>query len=257
MSIPEYLDPSVNMEAPPPAKTLSFVDAAFASAISGGPYDGVAFYIGGDARHVWTTAELASRPERYRLPIWVRSNPTAVTAVADAMACLEATARYAVPHGALVALDSETSIDPAFVKQFVAVVNSGGHRVIDYGSENDVFQNQNPDGYVWAADWTGVKHFANGSKMTQYVSFKNDDLSVAEASLPFWDTKPAPAPKPKPTTEPWDYYVSYVKPGETGHNAIETQHNWRLCHKCHGLFWVGLQGDGVCAASGAHSAWPS
>ena len=95
--------------------TLTFVDAAFATAITGGPYNGVCFYIGGDAYHDWTVSDLNSRPEQYRLPIWVRDNPGSVGAATDATACLLALTAFSVPHGSLVALDSETSIDPAWV----------------------------------------------------------------------------------------------------------------------------------------------
>lgn len=207
--------------------TLSFVDSAYASAITGGPYDGVCFYIGGDAFHVWSTAELATRHEKYRLPIWVRSNPQSVDPTADAHACLAALNSYAVSAGALVALDSETSVDAPWVHTFVTVVNSGGYPVIDYGSASTVFGNANPDGYYWAADWTGTPHFANGSQMTQYVSFNNDDVSVAQPSLPFW-----------------------------GMTLSGTQFGWRRCTKCQCLMWP-VDGLAPCAAGGVHNPEPT
>src|SRR5258708_34543951 len=37
--------------------------------------DVVAFYIGGDTPHVWTDAQISAVHDRWRLPIWVRSNP--------------------------------------------------------------------------------------------------------------------------------------------------------------------------------------
>lgn len=173
---------------------LTFIDAAYAGAISGGPYDGVVFYVGGDAFHVWPVADVDARPERFRLPAWVRSNPGAVSPTADAAACLAALHAYKVPAGALVALDSETSIDPDWVHWFVLVLNDHGYPVIDYGSESTVFGNANPNGYYWGADWTGVRHLAAGNDMTQYASFKNQDLDVASSTLPFWDTRPPVTP---------------------------------------------------------------
>jgi len=174
--------------------TLRFVDAAYAGAITGGPYDGVAFYLpGGDAYHPWPIADVHARPERYRLPVWVRSDPQAVAPITDATACLHALESYGVPAGALVALDSETSIDPTWVASFVGVLNGAGYRVIDYGSQSSVFGNRNPDGYYWGADWTDVIHLASGDDITQYANFSNQDLDVASSALPFWDTRP-PAP---------------------------------------------------------------
>jgi hypothetical protein len=180
------------------ATQLRFVDAAFASSITGGPYDGVCFYTGGDAYHVWPVADLDSRPEQYRLPIWVRSDPGSVNPADDARSCVASLRAYGVPAGALVALDSETSIDAAWTKTFVETVNSEGHPVIDYGSQSDVMSNENPDGYYWGADWTNVPHLHSGDQMTQYVSFQNEDVSEAELTLPFWNTRPAPKPAPTP-----------------------------------------------------------
>lgn len=173
---------------------LTFVDAAYASAITGGPYDGFVFYLpGGDAFHPWSHADVSGRRERYRLSAWVRSNPETVSPHADAAACLQQLAAYGQPGGALVALDSETSIDPAWVRSFVTELNSKHYPVIDYGSQSTVFGNDNPDGYVWGADWTDVRHLAAGEDMTQYATFRGYDLSVASSALPFWDTRP-PSP---------------------------------------------------------------
>jgi hypothetical protein len=173
---------------------LKFVDAVGAAEITGGPYDGVCFYVGGDAYRVWTKPEVDSRAERYRLPVWVRSNPRSVTAAADAAGCLAALAVFGAPKGTLVALDSEMSADAAWTRVFVLAVNAGGHPVIDYGSQSTVFGNDNPDGYYWGADWTDAAHLAAGEGMTQYVSYNNEDLSDALSVLPFWNTRPAKAP---------------------------------------------------------------
>lgn len=173
---------------------LRFVDASYASSIVGGPYDGVCFYIGGNAYHVWPDSDVLARPERYRLPVWVRSDPGSVGAEPDAEACLAALSGYRVPTGSLVAVDTEMSADPGWVQSFVLAVNAGGYPVIDYGSQSVVFGNQNPDGYYWGADWTDVPHLAGGTQMTQYVSFSGYDESEASSALPFWDTKPVPGP---------------------------------------------------------------
>ena len=180
---------------------LTFVDAAYPPLPATG--DGMCFYIGGDAVHVWTAAEVNAQPQRYRLPIWVRSNPAGVVASADAAACVAALASFGVPRGCLVALDSETSIDPAYVRVFVTVLNDAGYPVIDYGTQSSVFGNANPDGYYWGADWTDVPHLHSGDAMTQYVSFAAYDESEAVSTLPFWDTRaPAPAPPPAPGPVP-------------------------------------------------------
>lgn len=177
---------------------LKFVDAAFPDTIVGGPYDGVCFYIGGDTPHPWTVPELHARPERFRLPVWVRSDPNVIAPDADAARCLSALINtYAVPHGSLVALDTETTIDPSWVAVFCRLLISGGFPVIDYGSQSDVIKNQVPTGYYWGADWTSVPHLAGRDVMTQYISLANIDVSMAEISLPFWDTRPPIKPKPQ------------------------------------------------------------
>jgi peptidoglycan hydrolase-like protein with peptidoglycan-binding domain len=186
----------------PPARTLLFVDAAYAGAITGGPFDGVCFYLpGGDAFHAWTVSDVEARPERYRLPVWVRSNPQAVNPVTDASDCLVQLRAYGVPAGALVALDSETSIDPAWVREFVTHLNLiRSNPVIDYGSQSTVFGNSDPAGYYWAADWNDLRHLAAGTDMTQYANYPNQDLDAARPGLPFWDTRP-PAPSSSEWTE--------------------------------------------------------
>lgn len=184
--------------------TLKIVDAIGSAEITGGPFDGVCFYIGGDAFRIWPIAEVEGRPERYRLPIWVRSNPQQVNPAEDAAACIAALMKYGVPTGTLVALDSETAIDPAWTAVFVEVVNGAsvmqGWPVIDYGTQGDVFSNNNPDGYYWGADWTSVPHIHSGDGMTQYLSLNNEDISLAQSTLPLWDTRPDP-PQPKPAQE--------------------------------------------------------
>lgn len=213
--------------------TLTFVDAAYASSITGGPYDGVCFYIGGDAYHVWTLPEVQARPEQYRLPVWVRSDPAAVNPGTDAAACVAALHAFTVPAGSLVAVDTETAVDPSWMKTFTAAVNNAGFRVIDYGTQSDVLKNENPDGYYWGADWTGVAHIAAGDVMTQYVSFANEDVSGAEATLPFWNVKGVPV-TPVPVVQ------------------TAAQSGWRFCDKCQGLFYGQGEPLSHCPAGGTH-----
>lgn len=170
---------------------LIFIDAAFPPSPATLPMtDGICFYAGGDTPHVWTVSEVTRFKVRYRLPIWVRSNPESHNASEDAQAFLKVLeGTYKVPKHKLVALDSETDVDAPWVKTFVGAVNAGGYQVIDYGSRSSVFGNHNPDGYYWAADWTGHKHLAGGSQITQYVNFSGYDESIAESTLPFWDVQ--------------------------------------------------------------------
>ena len=58
--------------------TLRFYDAAYPPAKPPAA-DGVCIYIGGDTPHVWTLAEIEAQPARYRLPIFVRSNPAGIS----------------------------------------------------------------------------------------------------------------------------------------------------------------------------------
>jgi len=207
---------------------LSFVDAAFPTGIpSNIHFDGVCFYTGGDAYHVWSVAELDGRHETYRLPIWVRSDPGSVNPTDDANSCVASLRAYGVPTGALVALDSETSIDAAWTRTFVDTVNGQHHPVIDYGSQSDVMSNKNPDGYYWGADWTSVPHLHAGDQMTQYVSYSGYDESLAESTLPFWKIGAT-------VTFPFD------------------QKNWRWCHKCQGLFYGPNEAESHCPAGGTH-----
>ena len=176
--------------------TLTFYDAAWPPAPPPAT-DGVCGYIGGDTPHVWTAGDWRSQTARYRLPIWVRSNPQAVNPTADAAACAAALRAIGAPKDTLVALDSETAIDAGWTQLFVDVLNVESWPVIDYGSQSTVFGNDNPDGYYWGADWTSVPHLHSGDQMTQYADFGSIDKSLAEASLPFWDTHGG---TPAPTT---------------------------------------------------------
>jgi len=152
--------------------------------------DGVAFYIGGDAVHVWSLAEINSCKARYRLPIFVRSNPgLTAEAVADVNAALAALRRIGAPKGCLVAWDTETAADPEYMGVVYAGITHGGYNLIDYGSQSNLFANELPTGgYYWGADWTGNKAIIAGDAGTQYADDGQYDLDVFKAGLPFWDT---------------------------------------------------------------------
>jgi hypothetical protein len=183
---------------------LTFYDAAVPPA---GPpaADGVCLYIGGDCVHIWTDAEIAAQKARYRLPIFVRSNPPGPGAAADVVTAIARLKAIGAPRGTLVALDMETAADPAYVKTFAAGLESGGYKLIVYGSESTERGNQAPGGWYFGADWTGTAHIHPGDEMTQWRSLAAYDEDLAEATLPFWDTHPkvaAPAAKPATVASP-------------------------------------------------------
>ncbi len=171
--------------------TLTFYDAAYPPPHPPGT-DGVCGYIGGDTPHVWTAEDWRSQTARYRLPIFVRSNPPGPGAEADVGAAVAQLKAIGAPEGALVAWDMETAADAAYISGVYVRLIAAGYRLIVYGTQSDVMGNQAPDGLYWGADWTDTPHLHSGDQMTQYVSFAAYDESLAQASLPFWDTRPAP-----------------------------------------------------------------
>jgi peptidoglycan hydrolase-like protein with peptidoglycan-binding domain len=163
--------------------------------------DGVAFYIGGDTPHVWTPAEINATRARYRLPIFVRSNPAAASAAVDATVALEALHKIGAPAGTLVSWDTETAADPGYMATVYRLITGAGYHLIDYGSQDNLFGNDMPPGgYYWGADWTGNQAVLAGDAGTQYATGPWD-LSVFKAGLPFWDTH-AHAGPPPPTPAP-------------------------------------------------------
>lgn len=167
---------------------LTFYDAAYPPADPPAT-DGVAFYIGGDASHVWTLAEIESQSARYRLPIFVRSNPQKRLALADASAALEELRAIRAPRGILVAWDTETAVDPVYMAIVWAAITAAGYILLDYGSQSRLFDNDMPaGGYYWGAEWTGREHIAQGDAGTQWVDDGKYDLDIFKPGLPFWDT---------------------------------------------------------------------
>jgi hypothetical protein len=175
---------------------LTFYDAAFPPA-DPPPADGVCLYIGGDTPHVWTLEEIGMQAARFRLPVFVRSNPPGPGPAADVAAAVSRLRAIGAPKGTLVAWDMETAADPVYIRGVSTGLKSAGYVLIIYGSESTVRGNAVADGLYFGADWTSVPHLHSGDAMTQYVSFSGFDEELAKPSLPFWDTRP-PAPKPAP-----------------------------------------------------------
>lgn len=184
---------------------LLFIDSAFPLARYPAA-DGIAFYIGGDTPHTWSKAEINAAPYKYRLPVYVRSNPPGPGAATDVTACVSRLNAIGAPEGTLVAWDMETAADPAYISAVYGLLLAAGWKLIVYASQSFVSGQGNPDGLYWGADWTSVLHLKSPDVMTQYVNLGGYDESAAQASLPFWDTAggpvtPPPAPVPWPLAE--------------------------------------------------------
>src|SRR5579864_3550966 len=175
---------------------LKFYDAAFKPDPEPSGMDGVAFYIGGDTPNVWTKEQVDSSYCRFRLPIFVRSDPAQANPVNDARSALAQLAVLDAPKGSLVGLDSETSVDKNYVASFYYYMRNAEYPVIDYGSISSVFGNSIPDGYYWGAHWTNRPHLEPGTDMTQWESLASYDESLAVPTLPFWDTQKTVVPPP-------------------------------------------------------------
>lgn len=175
---------------------LRFYDAAVPPNPEPTGFDGVAFYIGGDTPHMWSKDEIDATSARFRLPIFVRSDPMSANASNDAKAARAQLAVIGAPRGILVALDSETSIDPNYVASFYYDMRNADFPVIDYGSISSVFGNHIPDGYYWGAHWTNRPHIEDHTVMTQWEALGAYDESLALPTLPFWDTHLVPPPTP-------------------------------------------------------------
>jgi hypothetical protein len=185
--------------------TLTFADAATPPATLPDT-DGFAFYIGGDTPHIWTPAEVDRLKGKYRflLPIFTRSNPPGPGALADVAEAQAYLKSVDAPPGIVVAWDSETAVDAAYIAQVYGLLAAGGDKLMDYGSQSFVTANRNPDGWYWGADWTSRPHMTSPDQMTQWASGAFDQ-SLASATLPFWDTRPAQVTrKPSPPPGPWD-----------------------------------------------------
>lgn len=197
---------------------LTFYDSAYPPANPPAGMDGVGGYIGGDTPHTWSLADWNSQHVRYRLPIFVRSNPVGASAAADVGAALTQLRALGAPGGILVAWDMETAADAAYIKAVYNLMTADGYKLIIYGSQSSVFGNDNPDGLYWGADWTSVSGLKPGDSITQFVSFNSYDVDTATATLPYWDTSP---PNPYPTLQSGSTGTP-VKTAQTRLNAWRT-----------------------------------
>jgi len=118
-------------------------------------------YIGGDTPHVWTAADWAVWGTRWRVPIWVRSDPGQVDATADANACVAALQAQGAP--------------PPYL-------------VLPYGSTGNIFTEPAEDGYWPAFPGPAALYGHAGVVATQYQLGSQYDLSVIDQSVPTWDT---------------------------------------------------------------------
>lgn len=224
---------------------LTFYDAAWPPA-NPPVTDGVCLYIGGDTPHVWTAEEIGMQPARYRLPIFVRSNPPGPGPAADVAAALARLKAIGAPRGTLVAWDMETAADAPYIRAVSAGLTAGGYKLIIYGSESMVRGNDVPDGLYFGADWTNVPHLHPGDAMTQYVSFSGFDEELARSSLPFWDTRPAP-PAPVPS---WQEAMMQTLPVISTSQNADDAHNARwFVHRIQAIlaavFALPVKADGV------------
>jgi hypothetical protein len=174
----------------------------------------VAFYGGGDTPHVWTLAEIQAQPVRYRLPIWVRSNPTApgINVANDVARFLTYLHGVGCPKGSVTSLDLETAVDVAYVNTFGQLMHSAGYLVLPYGSSGNLFKNPVLDGY-WV-DWPGKTSIPPNCVGVQYSQGGNGawDNDLFLDSIPFWDAQPQPPlPPPLPKRKKAKMYVAQVQ----------------------------------------------
>lgn len=177
----------------------------------------LAFYIGGDTPHVWTQADLDRATQRYRLPIWVRSNPAGHDGKAEAQEAVAKLRSYhGAPHaGITIALDYETAVDAAYEDAFKAEAFALGYHTILYGSLSVVERNPRPDEGYWVAAWDGSQTL-EGGEAHQFVSRSSYDLSVIDSNVPLWDMSP-PVPVKPPVKPPVPPVVHPPVPTPVGH----------------------------------------
>ena len=149
---------------------------------------GWGFYIGGDTPHVWSDAEVAALPYRYRLPIYTRDDPGSASAAADAGAAVAWSRAHGQPAGTLIQLDFETAVDAAYVNAFDAVILAAGYKTVLYGSQAYVLQNPQPSGGYNVADWDGVDDDPSWTAK-QYADTGAYDLNDFSPAAPLWDTQ--------------------------------------------------------------------
>jgi hypothetical protein len=153
--------------------------------------DVVAFYgPGGDQLNVWTQQEIEAQPARFRLPIFVRSNPLQASAYADAGNFLAWLRQINAPPCAVV-LDLETAVAPSYVTAFGGVVKGAGYDILPYGSSSTLFKNPVLDGYFVALP--GATSIPSNCVAVQYGQGGGGawDLDLFSSTIKLWDTAPS------------------------------------------------------------------
>lgn len=153
--------------------------------------DVVLFYCGGDTPHVWTRAEIEAQRARWRLPIFVRSDPAPSMAPADAAAMLARLADIGCPKHVATVLDIETAITRPYVLRYGQEMHRAGYQVLVYGSRSTLPANPQLDGW-FVATWGRAPTLAAGWAALQYEALPNWDLDVITSRVPLWDTVAVP-----------------------------------------------------------------
>ena len=178
-----------NFSAATPAGYYEMVDSAFP--IANPPVTDITLiYIGGDARHAWTTAEVNGAIQRTPLlwPCWVRSNPGQVNAANDANACVSTLHAYGVPKGVNCILDLETAVNTAYVNTFNSVLSNAGYQTCKYGSSGFIWQNPKTSGGTFVASPGAGSPITIGDAVaTQYKFAGTYDQSWVSHSVNLWE----------------------------------------------------------------------
>lgn len=172
-----------------PSGPLSGYDAAYPPQYPPAT-DVVCIYAGGDALHVWTPAEIARQNARYRLPIWVCSDPARSNGNGDASLLTAWLHAQGAPGEICVVLDLETAIDAPYVNAFGWTMRAQGYKVLPYGSPSTIFANPALDGYFVALP--GASQIPNNCVGVQYGQGGGGawDLDLFSPDLALWDTQP-------------------------------------------------------------------
>lgn len=179
-----------------PVTAVECWDAAWPVAQPAGT-SAVLMYFGGDTPNPVTFADIGAWTARYRVPVWVRSNPASVSAASDAAAMVARLRAFRVPAGVFTWLDLETAVDPAYVNVYGTALHAAGYKVTPYGSIGFLHLNPQLDGYA-VAHYTGLPHICTISTCginavaTQYANSMQTggpfDLSLISSSCVLWDT---------------------------------------------------------------------
>ena len=170
---------------------LTMKDSAYPTT-AGPDTDIVLIYAGGDTVHPWTPGDIASMPERWRLPCWVRSDPSGYDGHAEAGAFTSWLRSHNVPRGVSVVLDLETAVNGSYVDAFNSSMGAAGWKVMKYGSLGSIFGNPKTGGGTFVADPTGQPHMVSegDTVATQYAFDGAYDLSLVKDTVPLWDARP-------------------------------------------------------------------